>query len=115
MKREQVLHDAILTHLSEAFRREFSDPLFSLLTITELKLTTDYQFADLWVVSVRPGDQPGTVLRKLKQVSGVLRTHLAKALRMKRVPQLRWHYNRQGIEEQKIEAILERSKTTHSS
>src|SRR3990167_1690298 len=57
------------------------------ITITEVRMSIDLHHAFAFVMPLGGDDMPGTLL-KLKEISPMLRTHLAKALRLRIAPVL---------------------------
>lgn len=100
-------------HLSEQFRKVLSksivfqmrDPGLEGVTITRVKVTEDLQFADIRF-TLADGQHLGQALSSLNRAKGALRNILAKSIRMKKAPQLRFHFDKDIAAERRIEDIL---------
>ncbi len=81
--------DLIHRELALLVQREIKDPRLTLLTISEVKVSRDLAYADIYFTAFSDED-PTPVL---KSAAGFLRSELAHILRTRTTPQLRFHYD----------------------
>jgi ribosome-binding factor A len=99
--------------LSQLIQREIKDPRVGLVTVTAVEVSRDLSNAKVFVtVMGRDADDAAAVeeSRKVLQgAAGFLRMQLGKAMQLRTVPQLRFHYDasiRRGVE---LSALIERA------
>lgn len=83
---EKVSHQ-IKDEISLIFLHKIQDPNFSLLTVTNVKVSPDLRQAKVYL-SVFNKEMRDEVLDKVTQMKGLIRSHLAKKIRMRYVPEL---------------------------
>ncbi|MDJ0834868.1 MAG: 30S ribosome-binding factor RbfA [Acidobacteriota bacterium] len=105
--RSDVLAEQIRQVISEAVLFEMRDPNLEGITITRVRVSSDLQFADVRFTPQDDVRDPQTVGRALGKAGGAFRRLLAKKIRMRRVPQLRFHYDADVTAERRIGDILE--------
>lgn len=93
--REQRLADVLQRELTVLIRDEMRDPRIGTLSVTHVKVTRDLAWADVWVSQIEALD-PGArrdVLDALTGAAGFLRSLLARNVRARTIPGLRFHYD----------------------
>ena len=111
--RTQRIGDQMQRELSQLIQREIKDPRVGLVTVTAVEVSRDLSNAKVFVtVMGREADDASAVeeSRKVLQgAAGFLRMQLGKAMQLRTVPQLRFHYDasiRRGVE---LSALIERA------
>jgi ribosome-binding factor A len=111
--RTQRIGDQMQRELSQLIQREIKDPRVGLVTVTAVEVSRDLSNAKVFVtVMGRDADDAAAVeeSRKVLQgAAGFLRMQLGKAMQLRTVPQLRFHYDasiRRGVE---LSALIERA------
>jgi ribosome-binding factor A len=85
---------------------QVSDPNLQGITVTRVKVSPDLQFAD--VRFTHEGKQSLTkVLTSLEKANGIFRKTISREIKLKRVPQLRFHQDTDVIAERRIGDILD--------
>ncbi len=92
--------------LSTALAFEMRDPAFEGVTITRVRVSPDYQYADVRFSTYDEKDR-SRVEAGFARAKGALRSLVAKRVLMKSVPQLRFHYDDDVAAERRIGRILE--------
>ncbi len=108
--RELRVAESIRRELSEIIRRRMRDPRVSTgeLTLTEVRVTRDLAFADVYVQSPEAGTEDRAVLVDvLGKAAGFLRTELAQRLPMRSTPQLRFHYDDLEESSRRLDLLIE--------
>jgi ribosome-binding factor A len=115
MLRPQQLEDQIHFMLSTLIQRELRDPDLGFLTLTAVRLTGDRSIARVYYTVLGEEGQKERTRKALGRAAGFLRTHIAKALKMRRVPELHFFPDETLEEGNKIEAIFARIKEEEAS
>lgn len=97
-KRTDRVADQIQRDLSVLIQREIKDPRLGMVTISYVKVSKDLGYADVYLTVLPMGDQDeaeATVssLKVLNAAAGFLRTELARGIRLRIMPELRFHFD----------------------
>jgi len=86
--------DQMQRELAFLLQREVKDPRVGMTTINKVKVSKDLTYADVYVTFMTAegvdADEPVHVMNDM---AGYLRTMLAKAMQLRHVPRLRFHYD----------------------
>jgi ribosome-binding factor A len=107
----------IRERVAYAIEFELKDPRSTFITVTRVEVSDDLSIAKVFYsVYGTPGDRSRTA-HMLESASGFLRKQLARVLRTRRIPALRWIYDDsvelQAEMERKIKAALEHDREVH--
>lgn len=108
MLRPEQLEDQVHFMLSTLIQRELRDPELGFLTLTAVRLTGDRSIARVYYTVLGDEPQVERSRKALGRASGFLRSHLAKHLKMRRVPELQFFPDSTLEQGNKIEAIFAR-------
>ena len=93
-RRTEMLASTIQKELATMIMRELNDPrLPSIVSITRVKVTEDFSFADVYVTVMGTQGQQNAALNALKHSAGVMRTKLTKLLSIRQAPYLRFQFD----------------------
>lgn len=92
IKSERVA-ELILNHLSELLLMETRDPRLAGLTITDVQLDREIEHANIYVNALGEEERKGEVMQGLEKATGFLRRELAQRLRLRRMPELHFHWD----------------------
>jgi len=87
------------------------DPRVEGVTITEVKVTPDLRFADVYVSRLGGDAERKEAVQGLEAAAGFLRHELAPRIDLRFVPELRFHLDRSWEQGARIEALLEEIAT----
>lgn len=90
--RGRRIADLIQRELSGLLRTEVQDPRIGMVTINEVKVSRDLAFADVYVTMLGQDDHDAAIVA-LENAAGFLRSQLAKVLKTRVTPRLRFHYD----------------------
>jgi len=93
--RTQRIGDQMQRELAELIRREVKDPRVGLVTITAVDVSRDLGHAKVFI-TVMGADGSDTVAQTLKALNSAasfLRLHLGRAMNLRSVPQLHFHFD----------------------
>lgn len=110
MLRPQQIEDQLQFMLSTLIQRELRDPDLGFLTLTAVRITGDRSIARVYYTVLGDEAQLDRSRKALGRAAGFLRTHLAKHLKMRRVPELQFFPDATLEEGNKIEAIFQKIK-----
>ena len=99
--------DQLRAELTDILAREVHDPGIGFLTITHVKVSADLQIARVLYTTL--GDQKGRqeTQRALERATPFLRRHIGQRLRLKRVPELAFHFDEAVERGDRVERILQ--------
>jgi ribosome-binding factor A len=92
--RIQRVNSLIRQEISELLQRQVKDPrLGNFVAVTEVSLSPDLRYAKVFVSCIGSEEEKQTTLSGLIAASGFLRNQLAKRLRLRRIPELSFHWD----------------------
>lgn len=107
-RRQRKVADLIQEELSDLVARRMHDPRVEGVTITEVKVSPDLRYADVYI-SKLGGDEEERqqALAGLSAAEGFLKHELAPRLDLRFMPDLRFHIDRTWEQGARIDALLE--------
>ncbi|ENA32900.1 MULTISPECIES: 30S ribosome-binding factor RbfA [Pseudomonas] len=109
--RTQRIGDQMQRELALLIQREIKDPRLGLVTITGVNVARDLSHAKVFI-TVLGKDSSKDIAQNLgilNEASGFLRQQLGRAMKLRTIPQMRFHYDesiRRGAE---LSALIERA------
>ncbi|MEH6577399.1 MAG: 30S ribosome-binding factor RbfA [Amphritea sp.] len=99
--RTQRIADQVQRDLAKLIHREIKDPRLGMVTISYVKIAKDLGYADIYVTVMSFGDQGEEQqaaaiqqsLKVLNNASGFLRGQLSRQIKLRVMPQLRFHFD----------------------
>jgi ribosome-binding factor A len=92
--RIERVNNLIRREISELVQRQVKDPrLGAFVTITEVDTSPDLKYAKIFVSCISGKQEEQKTLTVLNAAAGFLRTELARNLRLRRVPELSFHWD----------------------
>ena len=93
--RTQRVADQIQKELAQLIQLEMKDPRLGMVTVSVVEVSRDMSFADVYVSFLGVDDQQkiDQSLKVLSQAAGFLRSQLARAIKLRFTPQLRFFYD----------------------
>ena len=106
--RTQRIGDQIQRELAQMIPREVKDPRLGFVTITAVEVSRDVGHAKVFVTVMGENDVEKIQqnVRVLNDAAGYLRMLLGKAMKLRSVPQLHFHYDDSVDRGERIEALL---------
>ncbi|RMG99141.1 MAG: 30S ribosome-binding factor RbfA [Chloroflexi bacterium] len=104
--RQQRTAHQIQMILSELCQRELRDPRLQLLTITEVTIDRELQYADVYVNALGDESRRDEVMAALKKATGFFRREVAHRLRLRTAPQLIFHWDPTLAQAERVHQIL---------
>ena len=80
--------------ISELLQRQVKDPrLSNFVAVTEVSTTPDLRYAKVFVSCLGSEEEKEEMLKGLEAAANFLRNQLAKRLRLRRIPELSFHWD----------------------
>jgi len=94
--------------LSTLLLTEVTDPALEGLTVTEVKLDKDLEYAEVFVNALGEESRSDEIMMGLKRANGFLRREVGRVVRTRRTPELRFHWDDSFERGRRIEEALDR-------
>jgi ribosome-binding factor A len=105
--RQQRTADHIQTILSELLIRDMRDPRLQGLTITEVRIDRELQYADVYINALGDDSREDEIMAALQKAIGFMRQQLARQMSLRTVPQLHFHWDATLAHAERISEILD--------
>jgi ribosome-binding factor A len=105
--RQQRTADQIQTILSELLLRDMRDPRLQGLTITEVRIDRELQYADIYINALGDDSREDEVMAGLERATGFMRKELANRLSLRTVPNLHFHWDATLAHAERISQVLD--------
>jgi ribosome-binding factor A len=92
IKQERMM-DLVREILSSLLLLEVTDPALKGVTVTDVVMDRELEYANVYVNALGNEARRDEVLKGLKRAQGFLRRELGKRLRLRRVPNLNFHWD----------------------
>jgi ribosome-binding factor A len=90
--------------ISELLMTEVTDPAIMGVTVTDVKVDREIEYADIYVHAL---DDPDEIMDGLKRASGFLRRELAARTRFRKTPALHFHWDVAIDRGERIDSLLD--------
>lgn len=93
--RTQRVADQIQKELAQLIQLEMKDPRLGMVTVSAVEISRDLAFADVFISFLGIDDQERVdeSMEVMRSAAGFLRSHLARRVKMRFTPQLRFRYD----------------------
>jgi ribosome-binding factor A len=98
--------DQIRAELGDLLAREVHDPGIGFITLTWVKVSPDLQLARVHYTTLGNEDARKQTAKALERARPFLRRQLAGRLRLRRAPELVFHYDDTVAREERVESLL---------
>lgn len=107
-KRTDRIADQMQRDLAFLLQREVKDPRVGMVTVSGVKVAKDLSVADVYVtfMTLETPSEVKEALAVLEHASGYLRTMLAKSIRLRVMPRLRFHFDEVIINAPRISSLI---------
>jgi ribosome-binding factor A len=105
--RQQRTAEQIQVILSELIVREMNDPRLQDLTITEVTIDRELQYADVYVHALGDETKRQEVMQALEKASGFFRHELAQRVSLRTTPQLQFRWDPTLAHAETVNRILD--------
>lgn len=105
--------DQMQRELAVMIQREVKDPrLDAMITVSGVKVSKDLGYADVYVTILGKEDKPEVIRENmaiLKHAAGFLRGRIGQSIKLRVVPQLRFHFDESVQRGQQLSSLIERA------
>lgn len=91
--RLQRIADRIREELSEILLKESQDPRLGGVSVTDVKVDRELDYATIYVSAVEGSERQKEILDGLKHAQGFLRSELTRRIDLRSFPRLRFHWD----------------------
>lgn len=108
-KRTDRVGDQLQKELAVLIQREVKDPRLGMVTVSGVTVSRDLGYADVYVTLLGE-DGPERIkenLKVLKQAAGFLRSQIARRIKLRHVPELRFHYDESVVRGQRLSSLID--------
>lgn len=105
--------DQIQRDLAELIRTQVKDPRVGMLTLTGVEISSDYHYAKVFFTTLGDADSVANALSGLEHASGFLRSQLARGLKLRIIPELRFIYDESVERGARISALIDDAIASH--
>jgi ribosome-binding factor A len=106
IKQERAAH-LIRNILSSLLMAEVTDPALQDVTITDVKVDREFEYADVYVHALGDDEVRRAVMAGLDRANGFLRRELAQRIRLRKTPVLHFHWDVAVERGERIDSLLE--------
>ncbi|HLY26973.1 MAG TPA: 30S ribosome-binding factor RbfA [Aggregatilineales bacterium] len=106
--KQDRMADRIREILSSLLLLDVTDPALQGITVTEVTLDAELEYAEVFVNALGDESRQAEVMAGLKRANGFLRHEVGKHVRLRRVPALRFHWDTTFTRAEAIEEALDR-------
>jgi ribosome-binding factor A len=92
-ERTQRIAERIREELSEMLIQEVADPRVSGISITDVKVDRELNYADIYYSALEGSSRAEEILDGLQHAQGFLRSQLAGRINLRTFPRLRFHWD----------------------
>jgi ribosome-binding factor A len=106
-KRSDRVADTIVKEVSQMIvRGEIKDPRLSSVFITGIKVVDDLSIAEIFFTVMENAGDKNEALKGLQSAKGFIKGRLAKRLKMRRIPELKFSFDNALEEGYKVDELL---------
>lgn len=120
-KRTDRIADQIQKELAWLIQREIKDPRLGMVTIHDVRVSRDMGYADIYYTLLSTdeltpeSEEVQESLKILKGAAGYLRTALAKAMKLRTIPYLRFHFDTLAGESRQLDALINKAVASNKT
>ncbi|MBS9405192.1 30S ribosome-binding factor RbfA [Halomonas sp. TRM85114] len=113
-KRTDRVADQLQKELAVLIQREVKDPRLGMVTVSGVEVSRDLGYADVHVTLLGEEDAARVKenLKVLKQAAGFLRSQIARRVKLRHVPELRFHYDESVVRGQRLSSLIDEAVQT---
>lgn len=113
-KRTDRIADQIQRDLAMLLQREIKDPRLGMVTISYVKVSKDLGYSDIYLTVLPLGDQDESEvvsqsIAVLNSAAGFLRKELSRGIKLRVMPQLRFHFDESVDRGRRLHSLIEKA------
>ena len=107
--RRERIGDQLRVLLADLILQEVRDPRLGFVTVTEVRMSPDLKYAQVFVSILGDDEQTKESFAVLERASGFLRTQVGRRLKLRHVPELRFTIDETLDNSFRLDALLKES------
>ena len=107
--RSRRVAEQLQRELAAIIGRVLKDPRVGLVTVTAVEVSKDLAYAKVFVSSIGASGTREELIAELQHASGFLRHEIGQAMKLRIIPELRFHYDDTLEKAAKLEALIARA------
>ena len=108
-KRTDRVADQLQKELAVLIQREVKDPRLGMVTVSGATVSRDLGYADIYVTLL--GEQDSERIKEnlqvLKRAAGFPRSQIAQRIKLRHVPELRFHFDESVVRGQHLSSLID--------
>lgn len=108
--RPERVAEQIRIELTQLIARDVHDPGIGFITLTKVTVTPDLQIARVYYTTLGDANAQNDTGKALQRASPFLRRQVAQRIRLRRVPELEFFYDKTVAQHDRVEQILQQLK-----
>ena len=113
--RIERVNNLIRQEISELLQRQIKDPrLSSFIAVTDVDTSLDLKYAKIFVSCMSSDEEKQEILSALAAASGFLRNELTRCLRLRRIPELSFHWDDSIEQGAHLQELIDRVRTEYT-
>ena len=92
-RRTERVSELLRGEIAQVLRRDAHDPRLELVTLTRVDLAPDFSNATVFWSTLDPNHEVEDIMAALEKAAPFLRSRIARAVALKRVPELRFRHD----------------------
>lgn len=119
-KRTDRIADQMQRDLAELIRSSLKDPRIGMVTVNSVEVARDLGYADIYVTLLTVEDldadseQVKQTIKILNGAAGFLRTELGRKIKLRMIPQLRFHFDASVKRGRQLDQLITRARKKDS-
>ena len=116
-KRTDRVADQLQQELAVLIQREVKDPRLGMVTVSGVTVSRDLGYADVYITLLGDNDAERVKenLKVLKRAAGFLRSQIARRIKLRHVPELRFHYDESVVRGQRLSSLIDEAVASDRS
>jgi ribosome-binding factor A len=113
--KQERMADRIREIISTLLLLEVTDPALQGVTVVEVVLDRELEYADVYVNALGDDSRQGEVMKGLNRANGFIRREVGKRIQIRRTPVLRFHWDVTLTRGEAMEQALDRVKASDAA
>jgi len=119
-KRTDRIGDQMQRDLAELIRTSIKDPRIGMVTVNEVSVAKDLGYAEVYITLLTmdelsaDSDEVKQTVKLLNGAAGFLRTELARRIKLRTIPQLRFHFDASVGEGRRLDGLIRQARAKDS-
>lgn len=114
MERIKKVEVDLQREISYIINSRLKDPRINFVTVTDVKLSADYHYIDVYITVMNKNENLKTCLEGLNKSKGFIKKNLLERIKLRTIPEIKFIYDESVDKGIRINEILESLKSKES-